>query len=85
MSSGSDRSEAGQGAPAAKRSVVVTCADREGAVTEVAEHLRKLGFEVQYVLESAGSVVGDWTDGLDALREIPGVDDVEESEEKYAQ
>lgn len=66
-----------------KRDVVVTCSQEEGAVPRVADDLRKVGFEVESVLEFAGSVVGKWDEELDSLRQIPGVAAVEESQENY--
>jgi len=69
-----------------KRTVIVTCSLDEGSVNKVAESLRSTaGFEVENVLEMAGSVVGQWEGNVASLRKIPGVIDVSESEEKFAQ
>ena len=67
------------------RDVIVTCAEDDGCVSRVAGSLRKMGFQVESVLELAGNVVGKWDDELDPLRKLPGVTAVEESEEKFTQ
>lgn len=69
-----------------KKSIIVTCSLDEGSVAKVAEELRKTnGFEVESVLEFAGSVTGFWEGSTKDLKKIPGVVDVSESEEKYPQ
>jgi len=85
MSDNPPEDSASPGEPQPPREVIVTCSDDEGSVERVAEVLRDRGFEVESVLRFAGSVVGRWAETLEALREIPGVTAVEESEEKFPQ
>lgn len=70
---------------AEKKDIVVTCNTKEGSVTRVEQRLRDIGFEIDNVLEFAGSIVGRWGNSLETLRELPEVDDVAESEMKYPQ
>ena len=65
------------------RPVIVTCSDTKGAVSQVEGRLREIGFQVESVLQYAGSVVGSWAGPLGSLRSIPGVEAVEESEERF--
>lgn len=68
-----------------KKEVIVTCNQAEGSVRRVAEELRGVGFEVDSVLEFAGSISGKWSDSLEKLRKIPEVVAVEESKTMYPQ
>lgn len=68
-----------------KKELVVTCNMKEGSVARVEKRLRDIGFEIDNVLEFAGSIVGRTAMPVEKLRKIPEVDAVEESEMKYPQ
>lgn len=63
-----------------RRTVIVTCSPEEGAVWRVSIELEALGFQVDEILEFAGSILGSWNQALELLENIDGVDAVDLSE-----
>ena len=68
-----------------QKELVVTCSVAEGSVQRVEQRLREIGFQIDQVLNFAGSITGRCDKPLETLREIPEVDAVEESEMNFPQ
>lgn len=67
------------------QTIIVTCNLAEGSVERVREKLVSAGFQIEHVLEFAGSIVGTWNKSLEELQSIDEVDAVELSEMKHPQ
>ncbi len=70
---------------AEQKEIIVVCDFVEGSVARVEQRLREIGFKVEKVLNSTGSIIGFWDKSLLTLRELPEVVDVSESETKFSQ
>lgn len=66
-----------------QRTVIVTCRPEEGSIQRVRIELEALGFQVEEVLEFAGSILGSWDKSPELLEQIDGVDAVEFSAVSY--